>query len=244
MIRLKELKKKNYPSSYEELYQLIYGLDIERLVDFSDVNEKGEFSLDIRINNIELKEEINISNSYKDFTIMIQSTSPKSFNTYQYERIEFYNFTSLTNLVYKLKQLLIKHFGYSIISPVGSIYEGIYNLISYADIGLIADDSTWRKNDGIKELRLLLVSEKINKIIWIEHYNYSGEKWVIKYNELDKSVEDVPFDQYIVKQEFDSEQELYNHLKEMISPCLKKRQLRDINYKYKTSFKTLLPNTN
>lgn len=242
MIRLNELKKRKYLPQYDELYKLLYGLDIDYLLDCSEMTTKGDFLLDIRMRSKDMKEEVRVTNSYRDYVIIIQSTKPDYFDTYRYEKIQYYTFDSLVNLITKLKELLLVCLGEHIISPLGSPYEKIYDIISYAKIGLIADDSTWRKKEGSQELRLLLVSEQLNKMIWVEHHHYCGERWTIKYNELDKESEGVPFNQYIITSEFENAEELYIHLKEMLKPCLKKKRLRNINHKYNTSFKELYCN--
>lgn len=126
-------------------------------------------------------------------------------------------------------------------------YEKIYNLISFADLDLIADDSTWMCKETHTPLQMLLVSEKINKIIWIEH-SHNG-KYSIMVKKTDDERENLPFYEEFKKDFFSTEDELYTRLRKELYPCLRKKKFskienRGVVRKYKTSLELLYTDRN
>lgn len=121
-------------------------------------------------------------------------------------------------------------------------YEKIYNLISYADLDLIADDSTWMCKQVHTPFEMLLVSEKINKIIWIQHSR--DGKYSIIVKKTDDERENLPYYEEFKKTFFSTEEELYTRLRKEIYPCLRKRKFskienRGVVRKYKISLELL-----
>lgn len=116
-------------------------------------------------------------------------------------------------------------------------YEKIYNLISFAELDYIADDSTWMCQQNTFPLRIILVSNRMNKMIWVDHFQ---NKYSITVKKLDDDNTNLAFDEEFKTEYFKTEEELYEKLKKELYRCLKKRKVdvienRGVIRKYKTS---------
>lgn len=121
-------------------------------------------------------------------------------------------------------------------------YEEIYNLISYAKLDLIADDSTWMCRKVYDPLKILLISDDVNLMIWIEHSH--DNKYSITTHDTNDNDFTKPYYEIMKKQYFNNEVELYNALKKILYPCLTKKRINKVENKgvirqYKTSLELL-----
>lgn len=227
MIRLKELKEKKYNPKYEELYKFIYSISINQIFDNSKYEPEPE-GLDIRIRD-DMKEEIRIQKVFKYFILTVDLVDNKKFEDCEYQKIEYYSFKNISNLVKKLKEILKERTNIITTEYENRPHKATYDLLTYVKMEVVADDSSWIEfnNNG---LRITLTDDLINKLIFVEYTTYYFEPYIICYYdyELDDGEDSI-------KEHFKTEEEMLERLKELIKPCLKKKRLRDIGTRYISS---------
>lgn len=233
MIRLKELKEKKYNPKYEELYKFIYGISIKEILDFSNSkNEKD--ALDVRLFD-DMKEQIIIEKLYSDYVITVNLVDNKKFEDCEYQKIEYYSFKNISNLVKKLKEILKERTNIITIEYENRPHKATYDLLTYAKMEVIADNSLWMELEN-DDLSLVLTDEILNRMIYINyHKGFHSSRYDLTYHDFDVDIKNTPFNECFIKQTFDTEEEMLEVLKEMIKPCLKKRRLRDIGTRYYNS---------
>lgn len=240
MIRLKELKSKTYPKEYEELYTFLYSINIDCLFDNSFMDNKGEFNISFHLRNKNMKQEFLIQKLYKKYMIIIQDMNPECFENYEYQKVEYYSFDNISSLIAKLKELLVSFIGTGVVCHLYNPYRKIYDLISYAKLDMIGDDSKWKNKEGDLGLRLSLFSNKLNKIIYVEFEDYYFfPSFSLSYFDYTKQDEGVSLGEYYNKEKYKNQDELYDALKDILTPCLRKRRLRDINTVYSSTSKAI-----
>lgn len=111
MRRTNELKSIKYLPEYEEVYKLIYNADLDYIVDFSAKETDNEDykkynGLRISIKSQKLNYSIAICQIFNNYMIEVTPKIKKSFKNYDYERLDFYSFKSLSLLVEKLEKLI------------------------------------------------------------------------------------------------------------------------------------------
>lgn len=239
MIRLKELKKKEYNPKFEELFYFLYSVDIDHIMDYERYEKDGKLNVDIVIHG--MKEKIRLMQFTNEYVIRIDYQEKGVVERdYDYERVEFYSFKTITSLVVKLKELLSKFSDIIVIEYDKRPYKSIYNLLEYAKMELIADDSTWFNKKGMNELRLVLTDSKIDKIIFVDYSNYhSYDCYEITYHDCNYDEKTQSINEYFIKERFKTEEELCEKLRELIAPCLRKRRVRKVGYKYNSIRKEL-----
>ena len=226
MIRLKELRKKEYNPNYEELYRFLYSISIDNIIDNSK-QEKEPDGLNIIIHD-KMREEIRIQKVLNRFIITIQLIDNEKFIDCEYQKIEYYSYKSISNLTKGLKDLLKKYSNIITIEYEKRPHKATYNLLTYAKLDLIADDSSWMSlnNDN---LRITLTDDSLDKLIFVNYTKgYYYEPYMITYFEYDENYDDKDE----VKLTFKTEEDMLEKLKELLAPCLKKRRLRDIGTRY------------
>lgn len=238
MIRLKELKKKEYNPKFEELFYFLYSVDIDHIMDFEKYEKDGKLNVEIVIHG--MKEKIRLMQFREEYTIIVDYVERNGVNECTYQRVEYYTFKTISALVEKLKELLSKLSDIIVIEYDKRPYKSIYKLLEHAKMEMIADDSSWFNRKGYKELRLILTDPKIDKIIFVDYSNYyKYDCYEITYHNLHYDKKPESINEYFVKQRFKTEEELCEKLKELIEPCLRKRRVRKIGYKYNNSRKEL-----
>lgn len=237
MIRLKELKSKTYPKEYEELYTFLYSINIDCLFDNSFMDNKGEFNISFHLRNKDMKQEFLIQKLYKKYMIIIQDMNPECFQNYEYQKVEYYSFDNISSLIAKLKELLMSFIGTGVVCHLYNPYRKIYDLISYAKVELIGDDSKWKEQEGDIGLWLFLFSDVLNKTIHVncDDYSYTSSFSITCYDYA-KEEKGAKINEYYTKESYKDIDDLCNALKDLLAPCLRKRRLRDIN--------TVYPSTN
>lgn len=237
MIRLKELKSKDYPKEYKELYEFLYSINIDFLLDCSFADNKGNFNINFHLKNSDMKQEILIQNLYKKYMIIIQNMNPECFEDYEYEKVEYYSFADISNLIVKLRELLVSFIGVGVVCHLYNPYKKIYDLISYAKIDIIGDDSNWKTKEGNLGLWLSLFSKKLNKAIYVNRDDYHFyHSFSITCYDYAKEIKGVSTSEYFTKERYENIDEVCEALKDILTPCLRKRRLRDLN--------TIYPSTN
>lgn len=234
MIRLNELKKKEYNPKFEELFYFLYSVDIDHIMDFEKYEKDGKLNVEIVIHG--MKEKIRLMQFREEYTIIVDYVEWNGVNECTYQRVEYYTFKTISSLVEKLKELLSKLSDIIVIEYDKRPYRSIYELIEHAKMALIADDSSWFKDKGMKRLSLTLADNKLNKIIFVSHDKYYDSGYYeISYHdylEEEKKDEKMSYYNYFTKFKFKTEEELCKKLKELLEPCLRKRRVRKIGYKY------------
>lgn len=234
MIRLKELKKKEYNPKFEELFYFLYSVDIDHIMDFERNEKDGKLNVDIVIHG--MKEKIRLmqfSEKYEEYTIIVDYVERNEINECTYQRVEYYAFKTISSLVEKLKELLSKLSDIIVIEYDKRPYKSIYNLLEHAKMELIADDSSWFNKKGMNELRLVLTDSKIDKIIFVDYSNYySYDRFELTYHDCNYDEKTQSINEYFTKERFKTEEELCERLRELIAPCLRKRRVRKVGYKY------------
>lgn len=244
MIRLEELKRKNYNPEYAELYEFIFGVDIDSITDDSAKESdkesyKKNHSLDITIRHRNMNDEILLRKFDDKFLLYVRTIKGEKIENYIYEKIESYMFESLSDLVSKLRELLKKLAKIVVIEYDKRPYKKIYDLLTYADMETIGDDSSWLDSRFPEDLSLVLADSNLNKIIFVSHSKLNYNRYEIIYNELDSDTKDKSYDECFIKQTCKDEDDMYNKLKEMIGPCLKDKRVRDIGHRYNTTYREL-----
>lgn len=233
MIRLKELKNKEYNPKFEELFYFLYSVDIDYIMDFEKYEKDGKLNVDIGIKG--MKESIRLMQYTEDYTIIVDYVERNEEGECIYQKVEYFTFKTIASLVEKLKELLSKLSDIIVIEYDKRPYKSIYNLLEYAKMDMIADDSSWFNKNGISELRLALSDPKINKIIFVDHSKYfKYDYFEITYHDYIDEEKSEQNNKYFIKQRFSTEEELSEKLKELIEPCLRKRRVRSVGYKYNT----------
>jgi len=237
VIRLKELKKQEYNPKFEELFYFLYSVDIDYIMDFEKYEKDGKLNVDIGIHG--MKEKIRLMQfreKYEEYTIIVDYVEMNKENECTYQKVEYYTFKTISSLVEKLKELLSKLSDIIVIEYDKRPYKSIYNIVEHAKLELIADDSSWFKDGGIKTLSLTLADNKLNKIIFVSHEkHYDSGYYEISYHdylEEEKQEGKKSYYDYFKKFKFKTEEELCNKLRELLEPCLRKRRVRKIGYKY------------
>lgn len=121
---------------------------------------------------------------------------------------------------------------------INNPFKKIYNLLYYAELDMIGDDSTWMCQDNYNPLKLLLSSEKIGKLIWVEFYH---DEYKIMTKDLDckpsfyKSFRDEFPCKYYKEQE-----EMLKDLIALLEPCLIKK---DFDLDVDREFLCIYPST-
>lgn len=226
MIRLKELKKKEYNPNYEELYRFLYSISIDNIIDKSKQEIEPD-GLNIIIRD-KMREEIRIQKILKHFIITIELIDNEKFIDCEYQKIEYYSYKSISNLTKGLKELLNRYSNIITIEYEKRPHKATYDLLTYAKLDFIADDSSWMSlnNDN---LRITLTDDMLDKLIFVDYTKgYYYEPYMITYFEYDEDYDDKDE----VKLTFKTEEEMLEKLKELLTPCLKKRRLRDIGTRY------------
>ena len=227
MIRLKELKKKEYNPNYEELYRFLYSISIDNIIDKSKQEIEPD-GLNIIIRD-KMREEIRIQKILKHFIITIELIDNEKFIDCEYQKIEYFSYKSISNLTKGLKELLNRYSNIITIEYEKRPHKATYDLLTYVKMEVIADDSSWIEfnNNG---LRITLTDDLINKLIFVEYTTYYFEPYIICYYdyELDDGEDSI-------KEHFKTEEEMLERLKELIKPCLKKKRLRDLGTRYVSS---------
>lgn len=192
MIRLKELKNKEYNPQFEELFYFLYSVDIEYIMDFEKYEKDNKLNVDIK--NKDMKESIRITQlSKNDYTIIVDLVERNEQGECVYQKVEFYTFKTLTLIVEKLKELLSKLSDMIVVEYDKRPYKLIYNLLEYAKMDIIADDSSWFDKNGLNKLRITLSDPKINKMIFVEHTDYyKYDNYIITYHEFNEDEKSMP----------------------------------------------------
>lgn len=239
MIRLKELKNKEYNPQFEELFYFLYSVDIDYIMDFEKYEKDNKLNVDIK--NKDMKESIRITQlSKNDYTIIVDLVERNEQGECVYQKVEFYTFKTLTLIVEKLKELLSKLSDMIVVEYDKRPYKLIYNLLEYAKMDIIADDSSWFDKNGLNKLRITLSDPKINKMIFVEHTDYyKYDNYIITYHEFNEDEKSMPINEYFIKQRFSTEEEMCEKLKELITPCLRKRRVRSTGHKYNSCRKEI-----
>lgn len=238
MIRLKELKKKEYNPKFEELFYFLYSIDIDEIIDMEKTIKDDKLNVHIKIND--MKEDIKLIQNDEYYVIVVDYVEKNDNAECIYQRVEYYSFKTIASLVEKLKELLSKLSNIIVIEYDKRPYKLIYNLLEYAKMEMIADDSSWFKSNGISKLWLVLADPKLNKIIFVNNVStFHSDYYEITYHDYADNDKSLPFNKYFIKNRFDTEEELYQFLKEFLAPCLRKRRVRSIGYKYNSSRKEL-----
>lgn len=231
MIRLKELKKKEYNPKFEELFYFLYSVDIDHIMDFEKYEKDEKLNVEIIIHG--MKEKIRLMQFRKEYTIIVDYVEWNEVNECTYQRVEYYTFKTISSLVEKLKELLSKLSDIIVIEYDKRPYKSIYNLLEYAKMELIADDSSWFNKKGMNELRLVLTDSKIDKIIFVDYSDYySYDRFELTYHDCNYDEKTQSINEYFIKERFKTEEELCERLRELIAPCLRKRRVRKVGYKY------------
>lgn len=236
MIRLKELKNKTYPMEYNELYNFLYSINIDHLLDCSFIDNKGTFNINLHLRNKNMKQEFLIQKLYKKYMIIIQDMNPECFKNYEYQKVEYYSFDNISSLIVKLKELLVSFIGTGVVCHLYNPYRKIYDLISYAKVEIIGDDSEWKKQEGDIGLGLFLFSDVLNKAIHVNHDDYCFyDSFTITCYDYAKEEKGAKINEYYTKESYKDIDDLCNALKDLLAPCLRKRRLRDINTVYSST---------
>ena len=226
MIRLKELKTKKYNPNYEELYKFLYSISIDIIIDKSQYEIEPD-GLNIIIRD-KMPEEFRIQKVLNCFIVTIELIDNERFLDCEYQKLEYYGFKSISSLIKGLKDLLNKHSNIITIEYDKRPHKATYDLLTYAKLDFIADDSTWMSlnNDN---LRITLTDDQLDKLIFIDYTKgYYYEPYMITYFVYDVDYDDKDE----VKLTFKSEDDMLEKLKELIAPFIKKRRLRDIGTRY------------
>ncbi len=240
MIRLKKLKSKTYPKEYEELYTFLYSINIDCLLDCSFTDNMGEFNINFHLKNKDMKQEFLIQNLYKKYMIIIQDMNPECFDDYEYQKVEYYSFDNISSLIVKLKKLLVSFIGTDVVCHLYNPYRKIYDLISYVKVEIIGDDSGWKNKEGSIGLWLSLFSNVLNKAIYVNHDDhYFYQSFTITCYDYTKESEGAKISEYFTKERYENIDEVCNALKDILTPCLKKRRLRDINTVYPSTSRAI-----
>ena len=240
MIRLKELKSKTYPKEYEELYMFLYSINIDFLFDNSFMDNKGEFNISFHLRNKNMKQEFLIQSLYRKYLIIIQDMNPECFENYEYQKVEYYSFDNIPSLIVKLRELLVSFIGTSVVCHLYNPYKKIYDLISYAKVEIIGDDSGWKNKEGNLGLWLSLFSDVLNKAIHVNHDDYCFyNSFTITCYDYAKEEEGAKINEYYTKESYKDIDDLCNALKDILTPCLRKRRLRDINTVYPSTSRAI-----
>jgi len=241
MLRLKELKNKEFNPKFEELFYFLYSIDLDYIMDFEKYEKDGKLNVDIGIYN--MKQKIRITELGKDYTIIVDYVERNENGDCIYQKVEYFSYKTLSEIVIKLKELLSKFSDIIVIEYDKRPYKSIYKLLEYAKMEIIADDSSWFNKKGLSDLRITLMDPKINKNIFVEYSNYySYDCYEIIYHDYDYDEKKQSINEYFIRERFKTEEELCEKLKELIAPCLRKRRVHKIGYKYNSIRKELFIN--